>query len=306
MYWYDVLDKAYGRTKKKKKILSDEELDLLPEYFEEATRLAKEIGFDGVDIKSCHRYLLCESLSAFTRKDSKYGGESYENRTRLVKNIINRVQDRFATNNFMITLRLNIYDAIPYPYGWGVSKREYPEPEEFTNRKPIPEPDLTEPIKLLAELHEKGIKLANLTMANPYFNPFVSRPYDQPVKNVSKPLEHPLEGVERFLSLTRRVREQVPKEMKLIGTGYSWLRQFGGNAAAYEIESRNVDLAGWGRMAFANPQFPQQIIADGTIDKTKTCITCSKCTELMRMHSVTGCVIRDSKTYLPYYKGQKK
>ena len=32
------------------------------------------------------------------------------------------------------------------------------------------------------------------------------------------------------------------------------------------------------------------------MDKKKCCITCGKCTELMRMGTVTGCVIRN-----PYY-----
>ena len=39
----------------------------LPEMFAEATRLAKEAGFDGVDIKACHKYLLSEILSAYNR-----------------------------------------------------------------------------------------------------------------------------------------------------------------------------------------------------------------------------------------------
>lgn len=32
-----------------------------------------------------------------------------------------------------------------------------------------------------------GLQLANITIGNPYFNPFVTRPYDSPVGNVSKP-----------------------------------------------------------------------------------------------------------------------
>jgi 2,4-dienoyl-CoA reductase (NADPH2) len=305
MYWYDVLDKAYGRSREDGKILSDEYLDELPDYFENSVSLAKEIGFDGVDIKSCHRYLLSESFSAFTREDSKYGGQSYENRTRLLKNIMKRVQ-KFASDDFIITLRLNIFDAIPYPYGWGVKKEEDTNALLFTNRSPVPEPDLTEPIKLLNELYDMGIRLADLTIANPYFNPFVSRPYDIPVGNATKPNEHPLEGVSRFIALTKEVRENVPKDMKLIGTGYSWLRYLGGYIAADQINKGNVDMVGWGRMAFANPQFAQQLLKEGIIDKKKTCISCSKCTELMRMHSVAGCAIRDKDVYSPYLKGEKK
>ena len=34
----------------------------------------------------------------------------------------------------------------------------------------------------------------------------------------------------------------------------------------------------------------------------KCCITCGKCTELMRMFTTTGCVIRDAAQYAPIYQ----
>ena len=46
-------------------IVSDEYLDALPEKYAASARLALEVGFDGVDVKSCHGYLLQELLSAF-------------------------------------------------------------------------------------------------------------------------------------------------------------------------------------------------------------------------------------------------
>ena len=44
--------------------------------------MAYRIGFDFVDLKQCHRYLLNELLAARTRP-GKYGG-SFENRTRWI------------------------------------------------------------------------------------------------------------------------------------------------------------------------------------------------------------------------------
>ena len=54
-------------------------------------------------------------------------------------------------------------------------------------------------------------------------------------------------------------------------------------------------------MAFAYDTFASDMLA-GKFDASKTCITCSKCTELMRHGSVTGCPIRDQEIYLPIYK----
>lgn len=41
-----------------------------------------------------------------------------------------------------------------------------------------------------------GVKLLNITMGNPYFNPHVNRPYSIGTYTVE---EHPLEGVRRVL-----------------------------------------------------------------------------------------------------------
>ena len=60
-----VLDKATGTTAgPATPLITDAELDRLQDRYVEAAALAHRIGFDFVDIKQCHRYLLCELLSA--------------------------------------------------------------------------------------------------------------------------------------------------------------------------------------------------------------------------------------------------
>jgi 2,4-dienoyl-CoA reductase-like NADH-dependent reductase (Old Yellow Enzyme family) len=292
------LDERYHQQPSDGNILSDEDLGNLVYDYETATALAKEIGFDGMDIKFCHRYLLNEALSAFTRENSPYGGNSYENRTRLVKDIIKRISTKYGSPNFLITSRMNIYDAIPYPYGWGVK-------QEIEDHYP-PTPAMAEPIRLISDLHNLGMDLFNLTLGNPYFDPSISRPFDQTVPGGNVPEEHPLEGVARFLTLTREIRQGIPADVIIVGTGYSWLREYSPLVGAAEISAGNVDMIGFGRMAFANPEFGQQIMEQNGVDPKKCCISCSKCTELMRKGTVTGCMIRDAQTYRPYYQGQTR
>jgi len=50
-------------------------------------------------------------------------------------------------------------------------------------------------------------------------------------------------------------------------------------------------------MALANPNFPKQIFQDGIIDKKQSCISCSKCSEFMKLGKNVGCATRD-----PQYK----
>ena len=265
------------------RILSDDYLYGLIDKFGASASLAEQAGFDGVDIKCCHRYLNSELLSAYTRKGD-FGG-SLENRTRLLRSGVAAAQAATGSD-FIVTSRLNVYDGFAYPYGWGVREGEGTEV------------DLTEPLELVRVLHqEMGMKLLDVTSGNPYFNPHVNRPYDG---GPYVPSEHPLEGVARMAHCVAEIQRANP-ELKVISSGLSYLRQFSANLAAGELENGVCSIAGFGREAFAYPDFPQDIFKKGAMEPNKCCIACGKCTELMRAGSTAGCVIRDE-VYLPIYR----
>lgn len=265
------------------RILSDDYLYGLIDKFGASAFLAEQAGFDGVDIKCCHRYLNSELLSAYTRKGD-FGG-SLENRTRLLRSGVAAAQAATGSD-FIVTSRLNVYDGFAYPYGWGVREGEGTEV------------DLTEPLELVRVLHqEMGMKLLDVTIGNPYFNPHVNRPYDG---GPYVPSEHPLEGVARMAHCVAEIQRANP-ELKVISSGLSYLRQFSANLAAGELENGVCSIAGFGREAFAYPDFPQDIFKKGAMEPNKCCIACGKCTELMRAGSTAGCVIRDE-VYLPIYR----
>ena len=258
----------------KSRIVSDEYIDRVKEALVEGAALAEKAGFDGVDIKACHRYLNCELLSAFER-EGRYGG-SLENRTRLLRESIDGAMQ--ATNrDFIVTTRLNAYDGFPYPYGFGVSADGT---LEF---------DPTEPIWLLKELAKKGVELVNITMGNPYFNPHVNRPF---AMGAYEPSEHPLEGVARMLNGTAILKKAVP-ELKIVCSALTYLGVAAPAVAAGFIERGDFDVAGFGRTVFAYPDFANDILKNGEMKKEQCCIACSKCTQLMRAGSTPGCVIRD-------------
>ncbi len=63
-----IMDRSTGRTAgPDSPLLSDDELDRLQDRYVEAAALAFRMGFDFVDLKQCHRYLLNELLAARTR-----------------------------------------------------------------------------------------------------------------------------------------------------------------------------------------------------------------------------------------------
>lgn len=266
------------------RIVSDEYLDSVRDALVNGARLAEKAGFDGVDIKCCHRYLNSELLSAYERK-GRYGG-SFENRTRL---LIESVEGAMQScgSDFLVSTRMNAYDGYVYPYGFGVKEGNG---TEF---------DAQEAIMIVKELQKRGVKMVNVTMGNPYFNPHVNRPY---AHGAYEPPEHPLCGVSRMLNGTAQIKKAVP-DMKMICSGVSYLGVAAPYVVSAYIENGDFDIAGFGRTVFAYPDFANDIMKSGEMKKEKCCIACSKCTQIMRQKGGTpGCVIRDREVYLPIYQ----
>lgn len=267
-------------------LISDEQLDALQETFVTAAILAAEAGFDGVDIKACHRYLVSELLASFTRENSRYGG-SFDNRIRFLVETARRVRKQLPA--LIVSSRLNVFDAIEYPYGFGVDREE------------AMKPDLSEPMELIGKLKDIGYPLINLSIGNPYFNPHVGRPFDFPVAGVKAPDEHPLTGVARLLGIIGDLQQAHP-DLPVVGTGYAWLRQYFPNAAAAIVTRGRATLIGQGRGAFAYPDSVKDLAESGAMDAHKVCITCTACTQIMRDGGRTGCVTRDKDVYGEEYR----
>ena len=186
-----------------------------------------------------------------------------------------------------MTSRLGIYDGYAWPYGFGVSEGSGLVP------------DLAEPIRLVREMHEGlGLAFVDLTMGNPYATTHVTRPYDM---GKYVPDEHPLEGIHRMIQGIGAVKKAVP-DMVIWASAPTYLRQFADLYTAGAVEEGLCDGMLFGRMAFADPTFANEIIKDGRIDPQHVCLTCGKCGDLIRAHKPTGCVVRDPQTFLPFYK----
>ncbi len=264
-------------------LISDEELDELKNNFIEAALLAEKAGFDGIDIKSCHGYLIEEILASHTRKYSKYGG-SFENRTKFLLDSIKELSSSL-TKSFLTT-RLGVTDFIPYPYGFGVKE------DGSVNY------DLKEPIKLIKELKEY-IPLLGISIGNPYYKPHYGRPFDTPVKGSYIPEEHPLISLDRIVTITNEIQTAFP-DLPVVGFGYTWLREYLPYLAAYVKEKKIATIIGLGRAILAYPDIVNDLKNNGEISKRKVCITCSLCTYLMRKGTVSGCVTRFGDIYRKY------
>ena len=86
------------------------EIHQIAKDFGNATRLAKQAGFDCVEVHAGHGYLISQFISPYTnhRKD-EFGG-SLENRMRFMKMCINEVLQA-ANKEIAVVVKTNMYDG---------------------------------------------------------------------------------------------------------------------------------------------------------------------------------------------------
>ena len=304
-----VIDHASGATVDANyPTLSDDELARLVEAYVAAARWAAAAGFQFVDIKQCHRYLLNELLSARTRP-GRYGG-SFENRTRLAREIITAI--RAEVPGLMLAARLNVYDGLPFrkrpdevgepmPHtlplanGWGIDRHDPTRP------------DLDEPARWIAQMRQLGVAMVNVSLGNPYAAPHYLRPFEYPPPDGYTAPEHPLVGVNRHVTLAGQLQAQMP-EFPLVGSGYSYLQEFLPQAAAANLRDGRISLVGLGRAALAQPDMPRLLAETGRVDRKRVCRTFSYCTAMMRAkHNelgqfAAGCPPFDKTVYGPIWQ----
>lgn len=279
-------------------LLTDGELEGIAEAYVAAARLAQQAGFDFVDLKACHGYLMHETLAARERP-GPYGGD-FAGRTRLLLRLIAAV--RAACPGLGIGVRLSLGDTLPYERdpATGIGR-----PMPWTG-EPVPgfglfdesdaDFDLGEPMELLRLLSAAGVESVNVTLGSPYWNPHLQRPAAYPPSDGYLPPYDPLAMVHRHLAIVRAAKRRLPA-LALVGTGYTYLQEWLGHVAQHEVGAGHVDFIGLGRMLLSYPDLPRDLLAGRAPERRRLCRTFSDCTTAPRNGLASGCYPLD-----PFYK----
>ncbi|MFJ9823217.1 FAD-dependent oxidoreductase [Streptomyces sp. NPDC101160] len=92
--------------------LSDAEVEQTVEDYARCAELAKEAGYDGVEVMGSEGYLINEFIAAATNQRTDRWGGSYENRTRFPLEIVRRIRERVG-EEFIVVYRLSMLDLVP-------------------------------------------------------------------------------------------------------------------------------------------------------------------------------------------------
>ncbi len=264
-------------------VITDDELERLEDDYVDAARLALEAGFSAIDFKITHGYLLNELLGSHTR-EGRYGGP-LENRLRFAQNALGKMRAAFG-RRLRLCMRLGCFDCVPYSRdpetGLGVPDYEMPYVWGWGVNPENPfEPDLTEVKQAIAKFKEWGVELLNVSLASPYYNPHIGRPFEKPDEGNYEQPEHPLLGVDRHFRVAGELQQTFP-DLPMVGTGYSWLQKYCLNAGAKNIEDGRIRFLGVGRGVLSYPDYARDALEKGELDEGRVCKTLTYCTFLMR------------------------
>jgi 2,4-dienoyl-CoA reductase (NADPH2) len=92
--------------------LGDDEVERTIDDYARAARLARQAGYDGVEIMGSEGYLINEFTAARTNHRQDRWGGSYENRMRFPVEIVRRVREA-AGEDFIVVYRLSMLDLVP-------------------------------------------------------------------------------------------------------------------------------------------------------------------------------------------------
>ncbi len=305
LYRHPILDRKFGlgANGAKVTVFSDGDIRRLIADYVIAARRAYDCGYQFVDLKHCHGYLGHEFLSAKTR-EGEFGG-SMENRTRFLRELAAGI--RAEVPGLELAVRVSALDLVPFkpdpaqsgpdalgpgvpddyaqclPYRYGFGTNEA-DPVSF---------DLSETRAFLEVVKSLGIRLVNITLGSPYYNPHLTRPALYPPSDGYQPPEDPLIGVMRHLETVRDLKQAFPG-MAFMGSGYTYLQEFLPNVAQAVVRQGWTDFVGLGRMVLSYPELPADVLAGRTVQRKRLCRTFSDCTTAPRNGMVSGCYPLDT------------
>jgi 2,4-dienoyl-CoA reductase-like NADH-dependent reductase (Old Yellow Enzyme family) len=284
---HPVLDRRFAPETMR--VLSDDDLDTLVAAYVDAGTRAADAGFDFVDVKHCHGYLLHELLSAHDRP-GVYGGP-FEHRTVFLRRVVEGLRSRVP--QLAVGVRLSAYDFVPFEadangVGAPVADAERCARYAFGGDASGCGVDLTEAHRFVETCRELGIGLVCITAGSPYYNPHVQRPAFFPPSDGYTPPEDPLVGVARMVAATAELA-RAHADIAVVGSGYSYLQQWLPHAAQHTIRTGGATSVGIGRGMLSYPQLAGDVLAGRPLETSRLCRTFSDCTTAPRNGLVSGC-----------------
>lgn len=234
--------------KQETRALSTEEVKQLIKQFAAGARRVQKAGCDGVELHAAHGYLLQQFLSPYTNKrEDEYGG-SFENRIRIVVEIIEEIRKECGPD-FPIGVRLSV--------------------EEFLDKTGVKEDyiHIQDGIKIAMALEKSGIDFLDVSCGL----------YETGMTCI-EPISFP-QGWRK--DLIKAVKDHV--NIPVIGV--SVIRE--PEIAESFLEEGIEDFVSMGRTWLADEEWGKKV-QEGRENELRKCINCLRCFESLNEYNAQG------------------
>ena len=260
-------------------LLTEDEVSKIMDDFVQAAEIAYNAGADGIDLKLCHGYLGCQMIRPHNNRKWKYGGD-WDNRSRFAYELMERIRKVVPDKNFLIGSKISAWEGFPGGFG--------------TEGPGSPVMDLTEPIKLIKGLEERGAS-------------YIIQSAGSPGITIS------LTQVDRHIPYYAYLNQYWAKEFRkaanpetvIIGSNFSVFRDGNNDLETVTPEQSNIldygawciedgvcDMIGLGRQSLADPYLPIKTV-ENRVNEINFCKLCDACLELLIQQSRVGCIAYD-------------
>lgn len=232
--------------------LSIEEIETMKDYYFQAVERLVEAGFDGVEVHAAHGYWLASFLSrVWNKRHDKYGIDTYENRTRLPREIMQGVRAH-SPEGFLMGVRMN-----------GV---------EFGNERAL---TIDEAAEIVTHFEKEGVDYVSVTgegyglMPSPMlYLPADYYPYPEP-DSFMLPHMKDFNGLGTLIPAAERIKQVVDVPVVCVG-------RLTPETAEQVLSEGKADIAGFNRALWADPDMPNKLAA-GCPEAIRRCNRCGTC-----------------------------
>lgn len=232
--------------------LSLEEIEDMKEHYFAAVRRLVAADFDGVEVHAAHSYFMASFLTrVWNRRTDRYGIDTFENRTRLPREIMRGVRAN-SPGRFLMGVRFN-----------GI---------EFGNERAMTIEESCEIAKLF---EAEGADYLSVTgegfgkMPSPMlYLPVDYFPYPEP-DDFMKPHIKDFEGLGTLVPAAEAVKRTVGVPVLCVG-------RLDEDKAERILSQGKADLAGFNRALWADPDMPQKLM-EGRPEDIRHCTRCGTC-----------------------------
>uniref|UniRef100_UPI00326178E4 oxidoreductase n=1 Tax=Clostridium sp. NkU-1 TaxID=1095009 RepID=UPI00326178E4 len=228
--------------------LTTEEIKEIIQQFTDGAARVQKAGCDGIELHAAHGYLLHQFLSPYTNKrEDEYGG-SFENRLRIVTDIIAGIR-KACGPDFVVGVRLSV--------------------EEFLDKTGVTEEYLhiQDGIKIAMALEQEGIDFIDVSCGL----------YETGMTCV-EPMSFP-QGWRHDLLAAIKSHVTIPV------IGVSVIREPA--VAETFLEEGVVDFVSMGRSWIADEEWGKKVL-EGREDELRKCVSCLRCFESLSEYNAAG------------------